>query len=288
MNFFRILSALMLLFASSAFAAKPSKGLNIVTTSSPMAAIFHMIITTGDKVDYLVEQGCPHHYQMKPSQMQLIKKADIISYINKDFDSFIVNASSQNEKAYVINFSDLKLFLITNQSGSTNWHIWLDTKNVRLMMLEIMDVVSKLRQDKKDLYLENYQKAIALLDLLDKKAATISADKQLLLADNIEYLFAQFKNEPGKILLGHKQATIEYARNLRNKANSGQFYCAIISNHQSDEYYNNMMNSKLNLVTLHPEDWVISPKDDHALIYYTNMQSMYNKLQNLCSAMELK
>jgi len=285
MNFFKILSLIILLFSSY---ARADKALNIVTTSSPLAAIFHMITTNDDKITYLVNHGCPHNYQMQPSQIHLIKKANIIAYINEEFDNFILKASSNNEKSYVIKFSNLDLSLMKNSSGFTNWHVWMDTKNVRLMLFEIMDVVSKLRPQKKDTYLDNYNKSMHLLDLLDKKAATLSASTTLLLADNLEYLFTKFKTPPSKILLGSKQATIEYVKNLRAQADSGKFYCAVISNHQSEDYYNNMLNNKLKIVTLNPENWLINEKDSPELIYFSNVQSMLNNLHNSCSGINLE
>ncbi|MCF8463185.1 MAG: zinc ABC transporter substrate-binding protein [Rickettsiaceae bacterium] len=281
MKLVRFFTTLLFLSFSLNVIAKQEHKLNIVTSSSPIASIFYMVLGDVGKLEYLAKNhGCAHDYNMQPSQLKLIKNADIIAYIDDNFDGFIIQSIQQNS-AYIMKFSTLPLHLLKNENGSVNWHLWLKTANVRLMLQEILNVLVKVAPEHSEEFVDNYHKALKNLDLLDMRVKNLGETKNiLLLADSLEYLFDNFKISPQKIFLGHKQPTLKYVNDIRGIFTKTEKTCLVIDNHQSDEYYTNILNNpKVNIISLNAENWTI-PKDvDKKQIYYGQFQLMLNSIR---------
>ena len=79
---------LIILFTNQIAYSKP----NIVVTIAPIASLVAML--TKDKADVVIldkSGGCPHHHSAKPSDKSLVDKAEMIIYIDDNFDKIIRN-----------------------------------------------------------------------------------------------------------------------------------------------------------------------------------------------------
>lgn len=280
MKLIRFFTALIILNLSFQIGAKPQQ-INVVTSSSPIASIFYMVLGDIGKVEYLAKSyGCSHDYHMKPSQLKLLKNADIVAYIDDNFDGFIIQ-NSQQSSAYILKFSKLPLELIKNENGLVNWHVWLQLKNVRLMLDEILNILVKTTPQHTEQFVSNYQKALQNLELLEMRIKNLGETKNiLLLGESLEYLFDNFKTATTKKFLGNKQPTLKYVNDIRENVTNDKKTCLVLdAQHQSEKYYTDILNGlKVKIVALNAENWLFEKDVDKKQLYYGEFQLILNSI----------
>ncbi len=282
MKLIRFFITLIILSLSFQICAK-TKQLSVVTSSSPIASIFYMVLGDIGTVEYLAKShGCSHDYHMKPSQLNLLKNADIIAYIDDNFDGFIIQNVQQNS-AYILKFSKLPLELIKNENGLVNWHIWLKIKNVRLILDEILNILVKTSPQHTEQFVSNYQKALKNLELIERRIENLGETKNiLLLGESLEYLFDNFKTATDKKFLGNKQPTLKYINDIRESFSNSSKICLVLdAQHQSEKYYTDILNdSKVKIVALNAENWLFEKDLDKQQLYYGEFQLMLNSIMS--------
>ncbi len=83
MMLFRLAIILLSCFSLSSFASNPPV---IVVSIPPIASLVKTIV--GDLAEVEIIQkisSCPHHSEIKPSSVSLIKKADYLVFIDNNF-----------------------------------------------------------------------------------------------------------------------------------------------------------------------------------------------------------
>ncbi len=76
----------------------------------------------------------PHHMQLKPSQLQLLEKADIIFFYSSEIEQYIVNLQSSHNKA---------VFIPLATNSRLNQHSWLNPSATVGMLHNITKVLAK-------------------------------------------------------------------------------------------------------------------------------------------------
>lgn len=150
-----------------------ANGVKIVASTSHIASIASMIV---DDVEVIAGcSSCPAHYSLKPSDIEKIKSADLILYIDDKFEPF---AEVLKHK------SDGKLIKISALEGVNirkgNYHIWLDIDVAKKIVAAIG----------KELELPTENALNELNQLSVYKSKILSEIKHpVLLSDSLEYLF---------------------------------------------------------------------------------------------------
>ncbi len=238
-----------LLFNYSAFAS--TSKIKIVTSITPLAAIIAMLLGDYAEIASIANNNdCPHHYHLKPSDLQKVKEADMVFYIDDSFDSFaskLMNKHGQN----VIKISDLtKLNLI-----AANWHIWLDLQNVKILLEQLSSILAK---QFPEISSEIYRN----LDLAQKRIDTLIAFKEkelaslkdvILLSDSLVYLFEEQKYKVQKLYSGN-QKSLKYVDNLEALLAKSASKCLVLSSEQDSKMYQNF---KANIVQVESENWEV-------------------------------
>ncbi|MFU7503349.1 MAG: metal ABC transporter solute-binding protein, Zn/Mn family, partial [Candidatus Tisiphia sp.] len=81
------IAMIITLFNYAAFASGKVK---IVTSITPLAAIIAMLVKDQAEIVAIANNDdCPHHYNLKPSDLKKVKDADIVFYIDEQFDGFV-------------------------------------------------------------------------------------------------------------------------------------------------------------------------------------------------------
>ncbi|XVN42734.1 MAG: zinc ABC transporter substrate-binding protein [Candidatus Rickettsia vulgarisii] len=129
---------IILLFNCQTFANSKIK---IVTSITPLAGIVSMLVKDQAEVVAIASNNdCPHHYNLKPSDLQKVQDADIVLYINEEFDGFVSKLMSQNNKN-IVRVSDFPRLNLIKDNHYNNWHIWLDLYNVQIILERMSNIL---------------------------------------------------------------------------------------------------------------------------------------------------
>ncbi len=262
----------IILFFSIPSYAKPK----IVTSITPIASIAAMLIKDKAEIESLaVSNGCPHHYNLKPSDLNKVKNADIAIYIAKEFDVFAEKLINNYAKT-IIKISDIKDI----NTIKDNWHIWLDLDNVIIILQEFAKIFStkfpELQQDINN----NLELAIKELQNLQetKNNELASLKDVILLSDSSEYFFVNTNIRTTK-LYSDSQKSLRYLSKLDSLIKESNNTCLVLSIDQNPNLYN-----KLNVKTviLNSENWDIKNIDSRS--FQNQYLQMINQVKGAASS----
>jgi zinc transport system substrate-binding protein len=149
--------------------AKPK----IVTSIVPLASIVAMLVKDKAEISSIMTiNACPHHYHAQPSSIAQVREADIVIYINDQFDEFAAKLMTNHSKK-IIQVSNFKSLIITSSHGHPNWHLWLGLSNVRILLEELSRELTKQLPEMGDYIYQNLAEAKAQIANL----AMIKAEK---------------------------------------------------------------------------------------------------------------
>lgn len=127
----------------------------------------------GDKIELhnIVPTGTePHDWEPSTKNMLNLEKADILFYNGLGMETWVekVQASIDNNNLQYINLSQNINTLEENTDDKTSDpHVWLDPKNVKIEMESIKNALSNTDPYNKDYYAQNYLQYYEMLDKLD-------------------------------------------------------------------------------------------------------------------------
>lgn len=171
----------LILFSQKAFGAK----LNIVSSIKPIDSLVRMISGDNNENQLLISGNqSPHGFVIRPSDIEMINKADIIFYIDDSFEDFlrnILDSANNLIKIPLLQKSNLNLL---NQRNNLNWkskkvsmktkapfpdpHVWLDTRNAQKILKTITEELIRIDPEKEKIYEANYKSSIDRIDDLNK------------------------------------------------------------------------------------------------------------------------
>jgi len=135
-----------------------NNGLQIITSIRPLQLITNEILGTQGLAKLLIKSDqSPHHFQLKPSQLRLASKADLLIWISNDFETGL------NRLQNILSPQTQQLELIRNLPKSNligehrniDGHIWLSPENVLIIAQLISQKLSLLDPDNDQIYLSN-------------------------------------------------------------------------------------------------------------------------------------
>lgn len=238
----------------------------IVTSITPLASIVAMLVKDDADVSSIVTSNiCPHHYHLKISDLDKIKKADIVIYIDDQFDNFVpklVNTNNSN----IIKISRFKSLQIIDNNGHPNWHFWLDLSNVQILLEELSLKLAGYFPEKRAKIYHNLSKAKERIGDLAAMKIKILANlpRLILLSDSLEYFFIDNKSELYKLYQpNHK--SLKYLAKLQQLIKEPNNKCLILSKDQDGKFY-----QKFNcpIIQLDSENWQTSKEKMVDLFYH--------------------
>ncbi|WP_408011778.1 metal ABC transporter solute-binding protein, Zn/Mn family [Rickettsia bellii] len=232
------IAILYLLFFSFTSYAKPK----IVTSITPIASIAAMLVKDKAEIESLaISNGCPHHYNLKPSDLAKVKNANIAIYIDEEFDGFAEKLIN-NHANTIIKISDIKDLKIIKD----NWHIWLDLDNVKVLLQEFTKIFSEKFPELQQDINNNLELAMKeLQDLQEAKNNEFANIKDvILLSDSSEYFFIDTNIRTTK-LYSDSQKSLRYFSKLDSLIKESNNKCLVLSTEQNPNLYN-----KLNVKTV--------------------------------------
>lgn len=101
------LCSVQLFFASATMAAPGKK---LVATLPPLYSMLLAVNEgSGNRVELLLPEGAdPHHFSLKPSQVEMLAQADTVYYVSRATEVFLRSQIEQHPQKYVALFDDGK------------------------------------------------------------------------------------------------------------------------------------------------------------------------------------
>ncbi|WP_246437907.1 metal ABC transporter solute-binding protein, Zn/Mn family [Rickettsia tillamookensis] len=263
----KILTLLFLTFFNLTSYAKPK----IVTSITPISSIVSMLVKDKADIESLaISSGCPHHYNLKPSDLVKVKNADIAIYINEKFDDFAEKLIDNHSKN-IIKISDIKSLTTIKD----NWHIWLDLDNVRILLQEFARIFSENFPELQEDINNNLSAALKELNKLQEiKNNELRAIKDIiLLSDSSEYFFVNTNIKTTK-LYSESQKSLRYISKLKDLIKESNNKCLVLSSEQNSRLYDKL-NAKI--IILNSENWNV--KNINSSTFQNQYLQMINQVK---------
>ncbi|MEZ5691671.1 MAG: metal ABC transporter substrate-binding protein [Rickettsiales bacterium] len=236
-----------------AVAGEQCDGGDIVVTIKPLHSLVSAVVGDKAKVRLLLdESNSPHDFQLKPSQMKLIRGADVIFYVDKNFETFMTDISRaipiKVKRFSVSDDSGLKL-LPVRKGGLWDWHlyehnheethkqydthVWLSPENGRLIVNYVARELGKLYPKNRAVYEENSKRYIKKINNIDQKIKEeVSSfnDKAFIVSHDAYQYFEKFYglNGVGAITFEpHELSSPKRIKEIRDKIRKANTKCIL-------------------------------------------------------------
>ena len=137
--------------------------IKIASSINPLYQIISAI--TGDKTDnYLVFKSnfSEHNYQLKSDDVKVLKNADLIFMIDKNYEKnlykLISNSHPKDKILIASEIEKIKLFNLRNNQKYLDYHLWLNPQNAELIALKLKEKLCEIDQKNCNFYHENFRK----------------------------------------------------------------------------------------------------------------------------------
>lgn len=188
--------------------------LNIVSSIEPISYIINDIAKGSEyHLETLITgNGSPHDFHMKPSTAALVKNADIVFFIDSNFETFI--KAPLNNKNYIMLARQQGMIIlpirsskvwydddhhhhhhhedeITPHSSRFDYHIWLSPKNAINMATAIAAILTERNPSDAKLYRTNLATFISSIELANQEVtkllSTIKGRPYIVFHDAYQY-----------------------------------------------------------------------------------------------------
>lgn len=165
------------LFSSYLFAQ-----VNTVVSIIPQKYFLEAIGGENVKVSIMVEPGqSPHNYEPKPAQMRELSNAQLYFTIGIEFEkAWLPKFKDQNKNLKIVDSSKgieriamQKHHHHDHEHDKLDSHVWLSTKNAKIIAKNMLDALVKEDSANKELYEKNYEALIKHIDEVDAKIRDI-------------------------------------------------------------------------------------------------------------------
>ncbi len=153
-----LLLMLSIVMSANLITAGSDDGLLIVVTFSNLKYDIEPLLCEGDEIAYIAPPGVdPHEYQLKPNDVDLLRKADlIISTAHAPFELKIKERSDINATIIEIPFIDNITLLTNPMTGNYNYHMPIyDPRNYIVFINYVAKKLAQLRPACRTHYLVN-------------------------------------------------------------------------------------------------------------------------------------
>lgn len=252
---------------------------NVVTSIIPFYALTASVMEgTQNKPHLLIKNAqSPHDYALKPSDLTLLKAADVIFWGGEGLEGFLVKVLNPENlpNATIIALSKApKLLLLpvrhspsfephehdhSDHIHSVDMHFWLEPNNAILLTKYIASILSKVDPNNKILYFRNAEKFEIKMKALDKKISkllkTIKAEPFLVFHDAYQYFQHHYNlNGVGAITLNPEiPPSAKRLQAIRNKILSSKVHCVFQEPQFQSKLIQNLASElKINIGELDP------------------------------------
>ncbi len=174
---------LTILFALCvALSAQAQPEPRVLATIKPLHSLVQSVLGDTARVQLLLDNtASPHDFQMKPSQIRALHQADIVFYIDEDFEQFLQRVLPDLPEAttQIAIAQRAEIALVPLRGGddkddhdhghdhaAQDYHVWLDPNNAVKMVQAIATSLAQIYPHNAAIYQANARDAIAALNAL--------------------------------------------------------------------------------------------------------------------------
>lgn len=121
------------------------------------------------------QTGCLHDYQLLPSDLKTLSKADIFVYNGAGLESFLDKVIEQLPGLKLVEASR-DVPLLKDENGEENPHVWVSISGAIQEVRNIADQLSSLDPENRELYMTNSSEYIKKLEALKEKMTNALKD----------------------------------------------------------------------------------------------------------------
>ena len=250
-NFKKLILVLIFAFLSNTASAKP----NILVSITPIGSLTAILVQ--DKANVIVindSAGCPHEHSIKPSDKLLIEKADMVIYVDENFDN-LTSSIMKNYQGKKVRISDFTSINFKGTDEITNWHFWLDLENVKALEQNLAAIIVQHFPEIKEDVEQNLSEALSGIQKLEKlkQSKLTNLAPMVLLSDSLEHFFKSLKVDYTKHFHTHNNS-LKNIKKLNSIFESNSAKCLVLDAEQNSESYEKY--GKL-IIQLDSENWSI-------------------------------
>lgn len=207
----------------SSVATTPNS-INILSTIKPLYNLVAAITKDVDNVtNSLLLQGnfSPHHYNLKFSDIKSLDNANLIIWVGKQLEFFLVKPLSQDEfNNKLLTIQDLPSLTKLNFRNSKylDEHLWLYPDNAKIIVAAIEKKLSLLDPLNATKYSQNKKDFLIKLSEIDKKIKTklnsFSSKKYLVFHDAYQYFEKAYNLQQPIVMNNNPSNSLSFKRIL--------------------------------------------------------------------------
>lgn len=284
----------------SILSTKPLYSAEIISTIKPIDSLVKSIVGDVNSTDILLRGSRSiHGFHLKPSDVKLLNKAEVIIYINDDFETFmpkvIATLPSHIRKIAISDFKGLVLYNMRedfheeeideaeeheaeHHHEGLDMHIWLSVKNSIIIAQNITDQLSQIYPQNKSLYQQNFDQLRQRLEQLDLDLADKLLDAQnnrvIVFHDAYQYFEKSYGLKIFDVISLNptKLNSIKHIQQLKHEIQANNISC-ILAEPQFDTKLVNLIseNTDVKVSVIDPLAANINPD---ANLYFTLMNDM--------------
>ena len=204
---YRLLLSLILLLTIKSVGAQST--LNVVVSIKPIHSIVSILMDGVATPKLLLNSSnSAHTFHLKPSQIRMLSKSDLVITISNDFETGLRKALKNVKKDSHFKVSSLNQLNILKSRGediyeaneeeegnhadhTNDLHLWLDVDNMQLISKHISNLLIELDPANKAKYSENLLKANSELNKLkiklQRQLEPFSSTRFAIFADTLQY-----------------------------------------------------------------------------------------------------
>ena len=193
---YRLLLGLILLLTIKSVGAQST--LNVVVSIKPIHSIVTILMDGVATPKLLLNSSnSAHTFHLKPSQIRMLSKSDLVITISNDFETGLRKALKNVKKDSLLKSRGEDIYEANeeeegNHADHTNdLHLWLDVDNMQLISKHISNLLIELDPANKAKYSENLLKANSELNKLkiklQRQLEPFSSTRFAIFADTLQY-----------------------------------------------------------------------------------------------------
>ena len=220
-----------LIFFISISAVSAQLAPNVVVSIRPIHSIVSALMDGVSEPKLLLDSNeSAHTFHLKPSQLNMLSKADLVITIGDRFETGLIKGLRHiDEKSLlaVSEINDLRIYNSRNQDGISeteqhkDLHLWLDVDNVQIIAQHISERLIELDSGNTSNYKANFSELESKLDQLSEvlqlQLEPLKSAPFAVFADRLQYLEKKFEMQRPVIITPYHGSRLSINKALKAK-----------------------------------------------------------------------
>ena len=220
-----------LIFFISISAVSAQLAPNVVVSIRPIHSIVSALMDGVSEPKLLLDSNeSAHTFHLKPSQLNMLSKADLVITIGDRFEKGLSKGLRHIDEKSFLPVSEINNLLIYNSrnqdgiietEGHKDLHIWLDVDNVQIIAQHISERLIELDPGNTSNYKANFSelesKLNQLNEVLQLRLEPLKSAPFAVFSDKLQYLEKKFEMQRPVIITPYHGARLSINRTLKAK-----------------------------------------------------------------------